>query len=94
MNDFLTKARARRSVLKRTRGRSDLPSPVLYMEWLSGEMKRRVIDVEGHEHLLADAVVQSYYRLVTGGQAKDLIAAHWASITTESGLPADSVTKA
>jgi hypothetical protein len=80
MNDFLTKARAMKSVLKRTRGRAELPSPVLYMEWLSGEMKRRVLDTDGKEHLLPDAVVQSNYKLVTGGQAKELIAEHWAKV--------------
>lgn len=80
MNDFLNKARAMKTVLKKTRSRSDLPSPVLYMEWLSGEAKRRVIDTQGAEHMLADAVVQSNYKLVTGGQAKELIAEHWAKV--------------
>jgi ubiquinone biosynthesis protein Coq4 len=84
MNDFLQKARAMRSVLKRTRGSTDLPSPVLYVEWLSGEMKRKVLDVEGKEHFLPDAVVQSNYRLVTGSQAKDLIAEHWDKLNASA----------
>lgn len=77
MNDFLSKARANRSVLKRTSGSAQLPSPVLYVEWLSGEMKRKVLDKEGKEHMLADKVLMSSYKLVTGAQAKDLIAEHW-----------------
>ena len=77
MNDFLSKARANRSVLKRTRGPNDLPTPVLYVEWLSGEMRRKVLDTTGKEHLLTDKVLQSSYKLVTGAQAKDLIAEHW-----------------
>lgn len=80
MNDFLTKARARRSVLKRTSGPTDLPSPILYMEWLSGEAKRRVLDTAGKEHLLTDNVLQSNYKLVTGSQAKTLIDEHWPKV--------------
>ena len=76
MNDFLSKARAQRTVLKRTT-RQALPSPVLYMEWLTGESRRKVLDVDGKEHLLTDLVVQSNYKLVTGAQAKELIAKHW-----------------
>lgn len=78
MQDYLSKARAHRSVFKKTRGRSDLPSPVLYLAWLSGDSKRRVLDTEGHEHDLQDGVLQSNYKLMTGAQAKELIAAHWA----------------
>lgn len=85
MNDFLSKARAMRSVLKKTRTRSDLPSPVLYVEWLSGENKRRVLDTAGTEHRITDAVLQSNYKLVTGGQAKELIAEHWAKQAAAAG---------
>jgi hypothetical protein len=84
MNDFLMKARAKRSVLKRTRGGSSFPSPILYLEWLSGVGKRRVMDTEGTEHELTDAVVQSNYKLIPGSQAKELIAEHWAKVA-ESG---------
>jgi hypothetical protein len=89
MNDFLNKARVLRSVLKRTRGRTDLPSPVLYIEWLAGEMKRRVLDKDGNEHVLADAVVQSHYKPVTGAQAKEPIAEHWeAAVAARGGAEA------
>lgn len=77
MNDFLSKARPGRTVLKRTQPRADLPRLVLYTEWLAGEMRRRVIDTEGKEHVLADTVVQSAYKLVTGGQAEELLQKHW-----------------
>jgi hypothetical protein len=78
MQDFLSKARARRSVMKKTRGPASLPSPVLYMEWLSGEMK----------HLLLDATLQSNYKLLTGPQAKELLAKHWPQMQATPALPA------
>ena len=79
MADILAKARAGRTVLKRTTQAQGfkLPSLVLYMEWLAGENKRRVIDTEGQEHRLPDKIVESSYRLVTGGQAEELLAQHW-----------------
>ncbi len=82
-NDILQKARIRRSVLKRTRPRTDLPDVVLYVEWLAGQGKRKVLDAEGKEHLLDDTVVQSQYRLVSGAEAKTLLAKHWAKIAAE-----------
>jgi hypothetical protein len=88
MQDFLSKARARRSVMKKTRGPASLPSPVLYMEWLSGEMKRRVLDVKGVDHLLLDATLQSNYKLLTGPQAKELLAKHWPQMQATPALPA------
>ena len=88
MSDFLSKARTRRTVLKRTRDRADLPSPVLYMEWLAGESKRRVLDTAGKEHLLTDNVVQSNYKLMTGAQAKELIEQHWPDALSSAADPA------
>lgn len=84
MNDFLSKARAQKSVLKRTRPSQELPSPVLYMEWLAGEARRKVLDTDGKEHVLSDLVVQSNYKLVTGAQAKELIAKHWPATNTSA----------
>ncbi len=79
MADILAKARAGRTVLKRTTSTQggDLPRLVLYMEWLAGENKRRVVDTEGKEHRLNDKIVESSYKLVTGGQAEELLAQHW-----------------
>ncbi len=79
MADILAKARAGRTVLKRTTATqgAKLPALVLYMEWLAGENKRRVLDTDGNEHRLNDKIVESSYRLVTGGQAQELIEKHW-----------------
>ena len=49
MSEFFDKARARRTVFKRTRKRDDLPPAVLYLEWLGSENKRRVLDAEGKD---------------------------------------------
>lgn len=79
MADILGKARAGRTVLKRTTSTQggELPRLVLYMEWLAGERKRRVIDTDGKEHAIPDNVVESSYKLVTGSQAQELIEKHW-----------------
>lgn len=79
MADILAKARAGRSVLKRTTATqgAKLPTLVLYMEWLAGENKRRVLDTEGAEHRIPDRVIESSYRLLTGTQAQELIEKHW-----------------
>ncbi len=81
MADILGKARAGRTVLKRTNTTQasglKLPSLVLYMEWLAGESKRRVLDTEGNEHRIPDRVVESSYKLVTGTQAQEAIEKHW-----------------
>jgi len=78
MTDFFKNLRARRSVLKRTRTHKDLPPEVFYLEWLPGEGKRRFLDAEGQEHLLADKTVESNYKLLGKGPAKKLIDSHWA----------------
>lgn len=75
--DFFDRLRVRKSVLKRTTKRKELPEAVLYVEWLSGEARRRLLDAERKEHVLADDVVQSNYKLVNNAQAKKLIASHW-----------------
>jgi hypothetical protein len=77
MATLLDKMQTRKTVLKRTRTRPDLPSLVLYLETVSGQPKRRVLDAEGKEHLLDESVLQSQYKLVTGAQAKELIDKHW-----------------
>jgi hypothetical protein len=77
MSDFFDRLRIRKSVLKRTTKRKELPEAVLYLEWLSGEARRRLLDVARKEHLLADDVIQSNYKLVSNAQAKKMIASHW-----------------
>ena len=80
MQSFFDKMQSRRSILKRTKMRADLPPLVLYMDVVSGMSKRRVLDTDGKEHQLDDAVLQSHYKLVTWGQAKELMARHWPEI--------------
>lgn len=79
-NDFLSKARPGRTVLQCTRPRADLPNVVLYLEWLSGVSKRRVVDNKGQEHILADKILQSNYKLIPAAQADALIAKHWQAV--------------
>ena len=86
--DFFSKLRIQKSVLKRTRKRDDLPREALYVEWLSGEGRRKVLDTRGKEHLITDKVLQSNYKLATGSDAKKLIATHWAS--TDEATPSTS----
>lgn len=77
MSDFFARLRVRKSVLKRTTKRKELPEAVLYVEWLGGEARRRVLDTDRKEHLLTDDIVQSNYKLVSNAEAKKLIASHW-----------------
>jgi len=74
----LNKLRPRRSILKRTKARADLPRLALYMEWVGGTNQRRLLDEENNEHVIDDKVVLSYYRQVSGADGKKLLAAHWA----------------
>jgi hypothetical protein len=74
---FFDKMQTRRSVLKRTRSRQDLPQVVLYVEGVAGQPRRKVLDTEGKEHIIDDSVLQSQYKLVTGSQGKELIEQHW-----------------
>lgn len=74
---FFDRLRSRRSVLKRTRKRQDLPEVVLYLDWIGGESKRRVMASDGSEHIFADAVIESNYKSASKQEAKKLIEAHW-----------------
>tara|TARA_Y100001934_G_C12364257_1_gene782530 strand:+ start:1752 stop:2024 length:273 start_codon:yes stop_codon:yes gene_type:complete len=78
LQDFLGKLRPYKSVLKRTRPKNELPTELLYIDWLSGESKRKLLDVAGNEHVLTDKILQSNYKLSTGAAAKALIKEHWA----------------
>ena len=77
IHDPFPKVRAKRTVFKRTRSRPELPVLVLYIEQVAGEAKRRVKDIDGNEHLIADTVLQSHFRMVSKTQATALIAEHW-----------------
>ncbi len=83
MSEFIEKMRPRHTVLKRTRPRTDLPKLLLYMD-MPTTAKRRLLDSEGEEHELADNIVESSYRLVTGAQAKTLIEEHWPKVAKEN----------
>ena len=78
IQDFFGKLRPYKSVLKRTRPRHELPTTLLYVDWLSGEGKRKLFDSEGNEHVITDKLLQSNYKLSTGAAAKKLIKEHWA----------------
>ncbi len=77
MADFFSRLRVRRSVLKRTTKRKDLPPAVLYLEWLSGENSRRVMGPDGQAHVFTDDLLQSHFKLVSNTEAQRLIEAHW-----------------
>jgi hypothetical protein len=81
MQSFLDKMQTKRTVLKRTKSRAELPALVLYLETVAGQPKRRVLDTEGKEHEIEETVLQSTYKLVTGAQAKELHAQHWPKVT-------------
>ena len=85
MAGFLDKLRARRTVLKRTRKGADLPAAVLYVEWLSGEGKRKVLDTDGGEHALPDKVLESHYKVCNKTDGQKLIDAHWAETVAGPG---------
>lgn len=87
VSDFFDRLRARRSVLKRTRKRDDLPEAVLYLEWVGGEGARRLLDPEGKEHVLPDAVVQSNYKSATKAEGKKLIEKYWADHAAKKQEP-------
>ena len=87
MNDFFTRLRVRKSVLKRTTKRKELPEAVLYVEWLSGEARRRVLDAERKSHVFTDDVIQSNYKLVSNAVAKKLVASHWKEDVGEPQKP-------
>ncbi len=84
MQTFFDKLNPRRSVLKRTRGRPDLPALVIYIENIGGQAKRKVLDEQGGEHLIDDSLLQSQYKLVTGAQGKELVTKHWPHLKEAS----------
>lgn len=77
MNDMLQKLRPRRTVLKRTTKKADLPEAALYIEWLGGEMSRKLLDTAKKEHILSDQLLLSNYKVVGGTEAEKLIGEHW-----------------
>jgi hypothetical protein len=90
MNDHFSKWRAHRTVLVRTRKRPDLPESLLYVGGDGGDGKRAMLDPEGKEQRIADAILQSQYKLATGSEADSLIAEHWAKAQPKPQKPAKS----
>ena len=78
---FFRNIRPRKSVLKRTRPRADLPQYVLYLGELVGQNQRRVVGPTGEEKVLTDKIVESNYKLVSGPEAEALVQEHWSSFT-------------
>ena len=74
---FLDKLRPYKTVLKRTSNKQDFAFELLYVEWLAGESKRKLLDRSGGEHTLADKDLLSHYKVATGSAAKKLIKEHW-----------------
>lgn len=87
MSDFFTKLQARRTVLKRTTKRKDMPSEVLYVGMLQGQKARQVLDMEGNEHAIDDLSLQSNYKLEKGSKTKTLIETHWKEHVAKPGEP-------
>jgi hypothetical protein len=77
MVGMLEKLRPRRTVLIRTTNKADLPESALYVEWLGGEMCRKLLDVAHKEHILTDQILLSNYKIAGGPEAEKLIAEHW-----------------
>ena len=84
---YFDKLRARKTVLKRTKKSDTLPDMVFYLEWLGSTGKRRVLDLDGAEHVLDDRVVETHYKLMTGKKAKAMIAEHWSKETIAPQAP-------
>lgn len=76
---FLERLRPYKTVVQRTRPRPELPAQLLYTAWVVGEGKRKLLDLEGEEHLLPEKVLESNYKIATGSLAKKLIKEHWAN---------------
>jgi hypothetical protein len=81
---MLDKMQTRRTVLKRTRPRPDLPGLVLYVEAVAGQPRRKVIDPEGKEHVIDEKVLQSMYKLLPGPQAQELLDKNWPKAKDEA----------
>jgi hypothetical protein len=91
---FFRNIRAKKSVLRRTRPRPELPQYVLYLGELVGQNQRRVVGPAGEEKILSDKVVESNYKLVSGPEAEDLVKAHWLSYTETERTAKSSKTAA
>ena len=76
---FFRNMRPKKSVLKRTRPKPELPPYVLYLGELVGQNQRRVIGTTGEEKVLPDKIVESNYKLVSGPEAEALLQEHWSS---------------
>ena len=57
--------------------KADLPEAALYVEWLGGEMSRKLIDAAHKEHVVTDQLVLSNFKIASGAEAEELIAEHW-----------------
>ena len=93
MKNFLEKLRANRTVLKRTKNIPGLPKLAIYVEWLSGQFKRRVIDELGQSYDIDDNIMQSAYKMVTGGQARVLIGKYWSALQQAASEAVSAVPK-
>ena len=77
MPGMLDKLRPRRTVLIRTTKKADLPEAALYVEWLGGEMSRKLLDATHKEHVVSDQDLLSNYKIAGGPEAEKLITEHW-----------------
>jgi len=77
MPGMLDKLRPRRTVLIRTTKKDDLPEAALYIEWMGGEMSRKLVDSHHKEHVVTDQVILSNFKIASGPEAEKLVAAHW-----------------
>ena len=77
LQNFLEKLRPYKTVLKRTSSRREFAAELLYVEWLAGEGKRKLLDHDGNEHVITDKSLESNYKMATGGAAKKLIETYW-----------------
>ena len=74
---MMDKLRPRRTVLIRTTKKAELPEAALYVEWLGGEMSRKLVDAAHKEHVLSDQLILSNYKIAGGVEADKLINEHW-----------------
>ncbi len=84
MKDALSKLKPLRTVVERTKPKAGLPKLALYTEWLSGQFKRRLVDVDGASHDIDDLTIQSHFKVVSGSKSKVLIDKHWADHKVKS----------
>ncbi len=77
MPGMLDKLRPRRTVLIRTTKKADLPEAALYIEWLGGEMSRKLLDAAHKEFVVSDQDLLSNFKIASGPEAEKLIGEHW-----------------